>query len=277
MTEKELISQLNNLKSIKPDKLWKAENREILYTQISNSAPQIIKLNIFIDSLIKIKEFFAQPSLALVILLAVMIGGSIFGTSAFTAKPGDSLYIAKIISEKAQLAMTFNEEEKTKLEIKFANNHAKEIAQLLSAQNQNQKDTDKLTSDFKKEIDIVKTKIKQIKIADNANQNQEDTLQVFSANVERDNQGIQVSTPLNAASTTIATGATETTATTTPENTLAIPTEDPHQKILREAEELFDQKDYAGVGDKIEEINSLIEQAETSAPADSTDTATSTN
>ncbi|MDD4333072.1 MAG: DUF5667 domain-containing protein [Patescibacteria group bacterium] len=275
MTEQELIAQINNLKTIQPDKTWKEQNREILYTQISNSAPQIAKTNIFVSSIVAVKEFFAQPSLALVIFLSVIIGGSIFGTSAFTAKPGDSLYIARVISEKAQLAITFGKEEKTKLEIKFANDRAKEIAQLLSEQNQNQADAEKLTSDFKKEINIVKTKIQQIKIADKTStQNQEDTLQVFGANAQRDGQGIQISDSNN---TTVANNTANTVSSSAPKNATSTPAEETHQKILREAQELFDQKDYTGAGDKIDEINSLIEQKETSAPADYSDTATGTN
>ncbi len=55
----------------------------------------------------------AKPVWAIVIILSVAVSGSFASVYASKdAKPGDSLYIAKIISEKTQQAMTFNETEK---------------------------------------------------------------------------------------------------------------------------------------------------------------------
>jgi len=252
MTNQELTKQLNSLSAIKPNQTWKETNREILYSQISNSSTPIIpekSLNAFLVFLNNAKELVAQPTFVLVSIFLIAFG--IVGTRAAYTRPGDSLFIARVISEKAQLAMTFNEEAKTKKEIQFANNHAQEIAQILADEN-NQAQTEKLASDFKSELNIVKTKIKPIANNTETKPTDNDDAKVFSASVGHDNQGLQISP-------------TEEKATT--------PSNDPHQ-MIDEAQTMFDQKDYSGAETKLKEVSTLLNNP-TPTP-DTSDNATST-
>ena len=47
-------------------------------------------------------------------------------------KPGDSLYIAKIVSEKTQYALTFDDKSKAQLGLQFATNRVEEMNKVLA-------------------------------------------------------------------------------------------------------------------------------------------------
>ena len=137
MNDKDLLKKLNNLKTIKPDDNFKKNCRDILYAQISAGTAENkseSNLKTIWDSLMPGKIFLqmAKPvwitSLASILILVIGVGG-VYASK--NSKPGDSLYIAKIISEKAQFVMTFNEKDKAKLGLEFATNRAKEITQVL--------------------------------------------------------------------------------------------------------------------------------------------------
>ena len=136
MNEKELIKQLNSFKDIKPDSQWTSNNREILAHQIGNGQAEA-KISWFNASANmlpqKLFKQLSQPVGIVLLIAAIVFGSGIVSLrAARNTKPGDSLYIAKIINEKAQLAITFNEKEKVKLGIEFAGNRAKEITQVLA-------------------------------------------------------------------------------------------------------------------------------------------------
>ncbi|MBI2459135.1 MAG: hypothetical protein HYV53_01110 [Parcubacteria group bacterium] len=275
VNEKELIKKLNNLKTIKPDDDWKKNYREILHSQISAGATAnksesnlriiwqtIMPGKIFID----MSKSVWVTALISVLILVIGIGGVY---AAKNSKPGDSLYIAKIISEKTQLVITFNEKDKVKLGLEFAANRAKEITQVLEeakepADKQGEK-VKQLSQDFKKEIKQVKNRLTTIKAAENKNKENEENKEepeVFGANLGKNNQRMEISEPVKPA------------ATTTPD------------KALEEAEELFDQKNYNQSIDKLEEVNKVISQADKDGQVPSassgrvkgeSETATSTN
>lgn len=272
MNNKELIQKLEGLKSIKPSQDWKQSNRAILYSQISNNSS---KVKFSVMSLVR--EFFSQPSFALFAVLAIVIFGSIFSFGAVQTKPGDSLYIAKLISERAQLAITFDEVKKNKLNIKFAHERAKEIARVLSGTDySNEEDLDekeKLQQDFKKEIDTVRQKINDIKVASESTTevNSEEDIYVVGANLGRDDNGIQISegpedvvispvtpeTPVEATDDEgEETAATSTTEQETEEDENADLEE--ANKKLEEAEELFSNSDYEGTVSKLEEVDAIL-------------------
>jgi hypothetical protein len=262
MTNKELLQKLNSLKSIQPNVDWKNDNRKILYSQISNSttplSPEIHNFNFFRA----FKHAVAQPVFVFASISVITIG--LLGVNTAYTRPGDSLYIARIISQKAQLAITFNDEQKNKLEFKFANDRAREITQVLS-QTDDQGKTDQLAKDFKKEISIVKSKINNLNIADNtasgAQTDPDDSI-LYSADLGRDDKGLQVSAPNGS----IASGNNAVATSTQP---LA-----PHQ-MLDEAETLFNNKDYAGAENKLIEVDKLINQnSDQTAPATSTNATT---
>ena len=245
-----LKSQFNKLQEIKPDDQWKKDNREVLLHQIGindgvrgDSKQDSILIRLFNIFQILFRQL-SQPIGVVMLLISIMIGGGVFGVVASnSAKPGDSLYIAKIINEKAQLALTFNKEEKIKLALVFAENRTREIAKVveeIKAENNKKQDhLEKLTQDFKEEIIKIKKSRKeniasrQKTIEDNKGQvaeNNEDTevVEVFSAYLGRSEKGMQVSQ-----SSTF-------------------------DQVLDEAEALINNKDYNGTLEKLEQANAII-------------------
>ncbi|MCF7794986.1 hypothetical protein K9M50_01335 [Patescibacteria group bacterium] len=165
--KKHLLSQLHNLKDIEPDKQWKAESQEFLRTHISEG----VKSGVFSKVMVWIKDFAkvsSQPAFALSAFVLILITGAFFSNSVLSeAQPNDSLYIARIISEKAQLNMTFNKENRDKLSAQFATNHAKDITNLMNNPEFHEEEgsEDKLANlseDFNNEINSAKESINNI-------------------------------------------------------------------------------------------------------------------
>lgn len=282
MENKELKKQLSSLKNIVPDSGWKERNREILLSQISNSEVAVsAEAKGFADILIlpqKIARVFSAPSWAVFFVCALVLSGSVFSVgAAHLSKPDSSLYIARIISEKARLAVTFNKEEKTKLSFKFASDHAKDITEILANTDLDDETgkvkTEKLTENFKQEIKVAKNKLKEMKVPEGSastNKGSEDA-NIFSANLGRDEKGVQISEPKNP-NIEIAKQLVplvsknieqEEKATTTPANTEPASPSDSAHKVLEEAEDLFDVKDYGGALNKLQEANNIVENINT--------------
>lgn len=165
MTEKDLIAKLNNAKKISPDKSWLASNRELFVNQISNSgASDLAASQSFYISLKSLAKTISQPVLATLAFLFLLLGASVFGDKVFSqAKPNDSLYIARVISEKVKLNTVFDTKTRDELAVKFAASHAKDISQVLANPEfnteDNQVEVDRLSGEFVKEIETVKTKM----------------------------------------------------------------------------------------------------------------------
>ena len=277
MENKELIKQLNSLKSIVPDSGWKEINREVLFSQISSSdivaSPEAEGFaNIFILPQ-KMVRIFSTPSWAVFFVCLIVLSGGVFSVGAARlSKPDSSLYIARIISEKAKLAMTFNEDEKTKLSFQFANDHAKDIMEILVNTDLNNEASktkaEKLTENFKEEIKVAKTKLKEMKVSkEPASSNDEGNgeANIFSANLGRDEKGVQVVEPENPnieiaknLTAPVAKDVQEEKATSTPAKTEVKSPSDNAYKILEEAEKLSDVKDYGGVLNKLQEADTIV-------------------
>lgn len=276
MNEKELIGKLNNFKNIKLDSNYKEEAKGILFNQISSSSDNFVIHNFTLTQ--KVFGYIAQPIWA-VFFAIIIIGGGIFSVGASQyMNPSDSLYIAKLISNKAQLAITFNEVKKTKLGIKFANNHAKDITKVLASgeiDNEGAEAT-RLGEDFKEQISSVRSKLNEIKIAEESNSSVDELAstnsddQIFSANSGRDNNGVQVSGSDN--NVVVPSGEEEEVAPVikegeeTASSTNEVKEENAEgseienaEKILDEAESLFLEKDYGGTLNKLDEAGILID------------------
>lgn len=334
-----LIKKLNNLKGIKADSQWKSENRTILLNQILNSTnakqekamplqaredaiPAIFTAINFLKAL---PSNFAQlahrPAVAVFVIILIMFSAGMVSAHSFSksAKPNDSLYIAKIISEKAQLAVTFNKERKNKKTTQFANNHAKDIIEVLSDPDfnneENKDEAEKLTQDFKKEINIVKIGLNKINKSEKKNKiennqinlnqkqaagsdiaaseeiNNNEEMQVFSANLGKDDKGIQVAEIPNTQdathntkqeireekaqesevqepkvaeigttiSTTTSTSTTIATSTGITDNILDNTALDNAEQALEHAEQLFDQEDYNSALEKLEQVDDAMQ------------------
>lgn len=268
MTEKEILSQFKKLQGKEIDRDWIASNREVLHAQIlagqDTSANRVKWFSVF-GSIFsqEISTAFRQPALVVTaIILTVLSGGYYAGAKiSENAKPGDSLYIAKLLNEKARASFTFNEKAKAKLNVEFAGNRVKEITQVLSESDTDKEEQDKhvqeLTNSFKKEITEVKNRMEKYDIyasgADNVPANPpvakspaiepkktadikktaeakkpdaKPVDQIFGANANKDSHGLQLSNPAN------------------------------------EAEKLFEAKNFSETLNKLDEVNEIIEQAE---------------
>lgn len=284
MENKELIKKLNSLKSMAPDKEWKERNRGILSSQISATAAApasetgaMIKIFVLPQRLVRV---FSTPAWAVFFVCLIIVVGSIFSVrAARLTKPDSSLYIARIISEKAQLAVTFGEEKKAKLSFRFANDHAKDITEILaktdSSDEAGKSKTEKLSENFKKEIKVAKTKLKEMGVTEMGvteepkKEDAEEEIKVFSANLKKEEQGMQVSEPQpkeeavaeNNQPEAVIIKTEEEKATNTPAEEIdGHPADlgDAH-KILEEAEELFNEKDYNGTLNKLVEVDAIVE------------------
>jgi hypothetical protein len=295
MTEKELLSQLNNLKNIKPEDTWKMENREILLSQISGGYYKIIANDEMAVSqkglFVYLKHLFAQPAFVAVAIVVIVLSGSMASISAArNTKPGDSLYIAKIISERTQLAITFGEEERVKLGIEFAGNRAKEISQVLAGASGEQEKAEtvgKLKGDIKREIGAVKTRLQKMGVAKQEKVENGEEEGVFSADFGKEENGAQVyDGKANEQSDTAKSGGTTAPAandsaatsfnidapdmagagaSTTPEvDYPATANADNIEKALNEAENLLQNKDYNGTLDQLDKADEMVSQIDNS-------------
>lgn len=274
MNDKELLSQLNKMKSIKPDSNWKEKNREILLSQIYGLEVSDHKIEFNLPGAIGrmfssyILRSITQPVMAVILIVAFLLGGGMLSLSASRdAKPGDSLYIAKIINEKTQIALTFDEKKKVQLGLEFAKNRAEELDRILADvnnENKNEK-VEKLVSNFKKEISGVKSRLEKIAKDEGIEPSNEEDAKVFSANVEKEDKGIQISIQdqdINSEDNNeVAPNALEV-ASSTPDSESEGPKTEPGdpQRILAEAKNLLDQEDYSGTIDRLEEVDKVISQ-----------------
>ena len=102
MTEKEIISKIEQLRQIKPEKEWVALTKE----RILGTEPKVKWLGLF--------DYQLKPILAGALMALIVFG--LFSVSQ-NSLPGDTLYPIKKISEKGQaIFVSKNEEPKVKLE-----------------------------------------------------------------------------------------------------------------------------------------------------------------
>lgn len=294
MKEKELIEKLNSLKAT-PDSNWKEKNREILMSQISAGIeapekPGLMEVfDVWAEAIVPfdiLHRFVARPVLVTaLVIISLASGGVLSLQAAKNTKPGDSLYIAKIVSEKSRLALTFDEKEKAKLGVEFAGNRAKEMVAVMEEDkddNEKTEKVEKLASDFNKELTGARGRLEKMGITaipdgGNLEDNKVDDT-IIGANLGKTDGGIQLSDPgtkpqdipKDAPKTDIK---PDDKATTTPEVKTEVKAEaDTPVKILNDAQELFEMKDYGGAVNKLEEIKNIIDTKDTSLNPNATST-----
>jgi len=236
MTERELIKNLSALKNIEADSTWIKSNREVLSYQIFNGAEYVDMPLRFMEKFSLITKRLLQPTpIAAVIALFFVMSGVVSVRMAKNAAPGEPLYIAKSISEKAQLVATFNETAKAKLNLEFAGQRMAELEKVIKeepAKDNNDPRVAELSASFKKEIDSVRdhlTKVEAVKKTINpktvAKDSKDNT--VVSAEASKEEKGIEITTPDN-------------------------------QKTLAEVEKLFDDKNYTDAAAKLDELGKQL-------------------
>jgi len=283
MTDKDLIAKLNSLKNVSPDQNWLTSNRELLVSQISNSgALKLSTWRVFIINFNSFAKAASRPAYALGAFVLILITGSLFSHQVFSsAKPNDSLYIARIISEKAKLNTMFNSDERNKLAVQFATEHAQDISVILSDpqfNNDSNKDqVAKLNESFNEEIKSAKTHISYLSAkvtSDNKNSNDASGT-VSMANSLKDNAGVELLEEKNL-NQNITPAVTTTSVLVMPANLIAssatatLPIDkvgagDKEDKttinadsILEEVKQLFNKKDYNKAVDKLKEVDEMI-------------------
>jgi len=240
MTEKELIKKLSALQSVSADPAWVQKNRDVLSYQIFNGAEYAeTKLTVFERFTLISKRVLQPTPIAALIALFFMISG-VFGLRASrNATPGEPLYIAKTISERAQLVATFDETAKVRLNLEFASQRATEIEKVLNESDASAK-IEALSANFKQELAAARDRLAKIesekakqtaaslatkqKLTTKQTQNSNET--VTSAQATKDTNGIDISTST--------------------------------AKALWEAEKLFNAKDYSGAATTLDELGKQL-------------------
>lgn len=280
MNNSQLIAKLNNLKSVNPDQEWLKGNRELLLSQVSNSGAENLSVwKVVLINFSSVLKSAAQPAYSLGAFVLLLLTGSLFsGQLLASTKPNDSLYIARIISEKVKLNTTFNSAARNKLEVRFAASHAQDISAILSDpafnNEANQDQVARLNVSFNEEVNTVKDGMSRLTAAIAPAVK---TDEVVIADSAKDGQGIQLSEgqtldiavaaitasaqPMIAATATLAVPAgmslRATSAEVTATSTVEIEATEA-DKIVEEAKQLFDSKDYIKASDKLKEVDEII-------------------
>ncbi len=260
MNEKDLVRHLSSLKDMSPRADWVRQNREVLSYQIFNGQESVATELGFFSRLNLLTHRLLQPTpIAALILLFFVGSGFVSIRASQKTTPNDVLYIAKIISEKTEYAATFDEKAKAQLNVQFAKNRAAELSMIVgnsTETNSTDPRVQELSDSFKKEIASVRERLTRLqeeearqatidaqsqsrqKLNITTKKNTETTdpadtktpedatgeSEVFSADSSKDEKGIEISMPVSS------------------------------QKVLEEAEKLFNEKNYNEAVSKLGEI-----------------------
>lgn len=242
MTERELIKKLNNLQHVKPDDSWKTSHREILLAQVQNTSGDFHLSTLGNFWMLTRNVFASVPQFAWAsVVIVLFLATGIFFGDRLPVGPNNSLYIARVISERAKLSTMSDEAAKSRLTVQYSSGHARDIASALSDVNNtsNQEEVAKLNDTFKTEIAKVKENLPEPT-------NNNDAV-VTIADSEVATTGLTVYTPESAKPEAVVV------ASSTP-----VAEAKDAKVILDEAEELFNAKDYAGALDKLNEANQVL-------------------
>lgn len=268
MTDKDLIAKLNSLKTIRPESAWTTSNRDLLLSQISNSgARDLSAWKMFTININSFVKTISHPVYALGTFIIILIGGSIFSHQIFVnAKPNDSLYIARIISEKAKLNTVLNLDERNKMAVQFATKHAQDISQVLADPEfnteENKDQVAKLNESFDQEIKTVKSKISYL--IPKKNIPEEPILattseEVVIAGSGKETVGLEVLEVKGAENKTTSSEATSSEATSSEvKSEIKIEEFKSEEMIIDEAKVLFDNKNYDEASEKLSEVNNSL-------------------
>jgi len=250
MTDKELFNSLKSIKEdIQPDAQWLKANRDSLFAQISNSGGK--DLSPWSSFVINFKSILRGVSVPATVLgsLVLFLGAAMtYSHLLFSeTQPTNSLYIARELSEQVKLTTMREGKARDQLANKFAATKAQNIVTVLEEDSLNEELRSDLTEKFNKELNTMKEvasrweeEEEEFKVAALApvsssvsevneelalSQNGADD--VFSANLEKGDDGISVSLA----------------QTTSLETATNSPT-----KIIEQAENLFNEKKYKEAG-----------------------------
>ena len=192
MTNKNLLQQLKDLREVKLSDDVKRANKGVLFSQISNTFVGDNK--VYNTNLFNFKNVFSlmsQPLLVTAGIFLFLLGSFVLGSGLYeNSKPNDSLYIARLISEKAKINTTFNQEQRDRLSAKFALDHARDINSMLMDPEfnteENKDKVEKLNNTLRVEISKVKTRTD--KNEEKINSNEEEVFVTAASSLKDDPQ-----------------------------------------------------------------------------------------
>lgn len=167
MNKKELIAQLHKVRAgVRPSATWQRSYRSTLLAQISAQTNARMPKTFREKAIAYLRPFamLARPVAAIVFTLAVGFGASLASVDATrNSLPGDIFYPLKLTAERVQVNMAANKEEKTALEIVFAERRLQEFTKISTEPAR--KEASRLPlKKYQENIASVKSNLEQIKI-----------------------------------------------------------------------------------------------------------------
>lgn len=141
MTNRDLFRKIKKLEKIEPSEAWVNSTRSFIldYARIREKSEQnslifksrfnlTEKLN-YISAVFRQRLILQAASMAVILL----ISGNFVAVKAAESLPGDNLYPVKLLTEKAELALTFNEDKRIDLKFKLAERRLDEFSRLVES------------------------------------------------------------------------------------------------------------------------------------------------
>jgi len=155
MGNRYIVEKLKALKNLevggRPQDSWVKGNKELLLSQIRPLSAGVKQQNYILRM---VEDFFGQQVFRPVLGAAVVIVGYFFCVSLLTVAsaslPGDMLYPIKTAGENVQMAMTFSDENKVKLQMDFISRRGDELQQIVRQPESNEAKKEKVETAVKK-------------------------------------------------------------------------------------------------------------------------------
>lgn len=179
---KDLIRSIKQLKNFgaagAPSGNFVNRNKEILMMQIKNSSAEKEQV-LSIKTIWRMTEavmpehlfkFAVKPALLAVLVFGIAFGGWAATVSAsYDSLPGDTLYTLKIMTEKAQLALT-PEDAKPSLQMELASRRLEEMIKIANEEASESQGvrTQEAVDNFTKQVQEVKTTLENLQTQDDA-------------------------------------------------------------------------------------------------------------
>ncbi len=169
MNNRQLLQRISQLQAGQPDAEWVKNTRAVLSSQISAGQYQPVDVKTNWQTLVMLfpTQLAVRVVAVLVLAVVLLMSTSITTVRANRSLPGDILYPVKQATEKVQLTLTFEPEDKAKLIVEFAGrrvDEAKQISQDDSRSDANKaKYVERSLRSYRDNIAKAKTTIDQIK------------------------------------------------------------------------------------------------------------------
>lgn len=138
MTNSDLLCKIKKLEKIEPESAWIVSNRAFIlnYAQVQETQEKNLFFNKYginlrgkINSIVAAFQqrfILRAASMAVIFIMA----GNFAAVKAAGSLPGDSLYSVKLLMEKAELALTFDEDKRIALKFELIERRISEVSRL---------------------------------------------------------------------------------------------------------------------------------------------------